>query len=601
MSILTLYGSQQSSGPLYDRGGAVYNVKAYGAVGDGVTDDYAAIMAAVAAMPASGGVLFFPAGYYLVGTPLAFSTPVSLWGAGTYDGSVSFDSNRPLHARSVIGGTLGGTAAVVGYTNVYGVSIRNMGFDGHGSSGYALKLDRLKSSTVEHIWCNGATVSNLWIGSTTTADNTQFCSFRDISATVDNAMSSSCVWIGSTSTMNVCHCIFENLLITHGWVAGDSNPGLYIGWSDNCRFIQMYLFRDLGTGYGILLDGAATGGAPGPHTFIGVESVGGLHATSGTEARIYDYDQSNGEPAPVIDSGANVSLWPSWAGNRNSSFITHKLGVGGVTQPATDFLHVVANDDSGLRIQRAGTTPVFRQYVDAGANSLLFNKPTGDTGSGLWARFFFGTIGGIDSINPFWNGAHFGGHTITVSGAGAFPVFAFYSRSTAATDPTDYEFTLGTANASTAPASLAFNANGATGAYIRFGFGEGAITAEVLRLTKTALTVSAPVAAQALQVTSTNVAGAIATGATLAVQNGSAQPYGRITVAPAGAVTGIILSTTGAVDGQELMVANLSAASVTFAAQATSHVQGGAAVVIPANLAKRFTYVAASSVWVATG
>lgn len=65
---------------------AVFNVKSqtYGAVGNGVADDYAAIMAAYNAIPASGGTLFFPAGTYLFNTPLSFTAakPVAIVGAG---------------------------------------------------------------------------------------------------------------------------------------------------------------------------------------------------------------------------------------------------------------------------------------------------------------------------------------------------------------------------------------------------------------------------------------------------------------------------------------------------------------------------------------
>ena len=50
-----------------DKGGQVFNVKAYGAVGDGVTDDTAAVNAAfAAAYAAGGGVVYFPAGTYLI-------------------------------------------------------------------------------------------------------------------------------------------------------------------------------------------------------------------------------------------------------------------------------------------------------------------------------------------------------------------------------------------------------------------------------------------------------------------------------------------------------------------------------------------------------
>lgn len=50
---------------LVPKGALLVNVKDYGAVGDGVADDTAEIAAALAAVPAAGGTLYFPAGDYL--------------------------------------------------------------------------------------------------------------------------------------------------------------------------------------------------------------------------------------------------------------------------------------------------------------------------------------------------------------------------------------------------------------------------------------------------------------------------------------------------------------------------------------------------------
>ena len=65
--------------------GMWFNVKspAYGAVGDGVTDDQVAIAAALAAaVAAGGGTVFFPKGTYLISTAIEWSHLVSIVGMG---------------------------------------------------------------------------------------------------------------------------------------------------------------------------------------------------------------------------------------------------------------------------------------------------------------------------------------------------------------------------------------------------------------------------------------------------------------------------------------------------------------------------------------
>lgn len=61
----------------------VFNVKAYGAVGDGLTDDAAALQAAIdAAEAAGGGTVFMPAGTYLIASGLVIEETITLAGAG---------------------------------------------------------------------------------------------------------------------------------------------------------------------------------------------------------------------------------------------------------------------------------------------------------------------------------------------------------------------------------------------------------------------------------------------------------------------------------------------------------------------------------------
>jgi parallel beta-helix repeat protein len=58
--------SQQVTGPALDNGDQVFNVKAYGAVGDGVTNDTAAFNKALAGCAVNGGTCLVPKGTYLI-------------------------------------------------------------------------------------------------------------------------------------------------------------------------------------------------------------------------------------------------------------------------------------------------------------------------------------------------------------------------------------------------------------------------------------------------------------------------------------------------------------------------------------------------------
>ena len=68
---------------LADRFAEVFNVKDFGATGDGVTDDSAEVQAAIDAAEVAGGIVWFPRGSYLCNAPLTITgTAVVLQGAG---------------------------------------------------------------------------------------------------------------------------------------------------------------------------------------------------------------------------------------------------------------------------------------------------------------------------------------------------------------------------------------------------------------------------------------------------------------------------------------------------------------------------------------
>jgi hypothetical protein len=72
-----------NAGTLLDKGTQVFNVKAYGATGDGTTDDSTNIQSAITAAQTAGGTVFFPSGTYVINATLTISADnVTILGSG---------------------------------------------------------------------------------------------------------------------------------------------------------------------------------------------------------------------------------------------------------------------------------------------------------------------------------------------------------------------------------------------------------------------------------------------------------------------------------------------------------------------------------------
>ena len=91
------------------KGDLVVNVKDYGAVGDAVTDDSAAIQAAInACTTAGGGRVFIPAGNYLLGSTLTLTSGVTLQGQGQRVSNLRVTS-LSVNAVTILGASAGST------------------------------------------------------------------------------------------------------------------------------------------------------------------------------------------------------------------------------------------------------------------------------------------------------------------------------------------------------------------------------------------------------------------------------------------------------------------------------------------------------------
>lgn len=89
-----------------DSGIAYTDVTAFGAVGDGVTDNHAAIVSAIASLGGQRGVIYFPPGEYLIGQTLQLPDSVILKGASSDSTFLKFDlSNTVGNCINVNGGS----------------------------------------------------------------------------------------------------------------------------------------------------------------------------------------------------------------------------------------------------------------------------------------------------------------------------------------------------------------------------------------------------------------------------------------------------------------------------------------------------------------
>jgi hypothetical protein len=147
--------------PLVTLPGA-YSVRDYGAKGDGVADDSAAFQAAINAVPASGGVVFVPAGTYRIASALTLKSGLSFLGAGR-------------ECTSLI---LANASGIIVDAGVYSdVSIRGLAFNCNNQPGNAIALSSTGHQRISVREClfTGVGGSNTWsviIGAVTTPSAT---------------------------------------------------------------------------------------------------------------------------------------------------------------------------------------------------------------------------------------------------------------------------------------------------------------------------------------------------------------------------------------------------------------------------------------------
>ena len=142
-----------------DKGGQVYNVKAYGALGDGSHDDTTAIQAAInACVAAPGGTVYLPTGYYKISSTLVVQNTrgVTIQGAGGSYNLSGYGAATTLFWAGPTSETM-----VKLFDVASGLKVSGIGFDGGSTTGVeCLLVDSDNGYSVT----NGVALSDLHFG-----------------------------------------------------------------------------------------------------------------------------------------------------------------------------------------------------------------------------------------------------------------------------------------------------------------------------------------------------------------------------------------------------------------------------------------------------
>ena len=339
--------------------GDLLSVKDFGAVGNGIADDTAAIQAAINAVTAiGGGTVYLPKGTYLISSGFTITTTaVNFVGQGN-----GWSAMPNLSATSV---TTIKASAVMSYMikfnniNNGACGIQDILLDGSASlyANTGLILDGVQGGYFKNVG-----VLNAYNGGLSLLATTCTCSWNTFINFCCNQLQgiAAIALNGYTGQANACHNTFITTRLAH---AGTANA-ILLGGCDNNDFYQTFIYAN-GTpsGYGVYCDTTQQSGFPGNNVFYHLQAgtTGWYQPATytGLTARVYSYMTDNGEPTPIAPLANNSTAYPGLI-TAYFDFIkmplTAVIGTGWITAPTIiAAYYVVSGGNITISVQLAGT------------------------------------------------------------------------------------------------------------------------------------------------------------------------------------------------------------------------------------------------------
>lgn len=296
-----------------------FDVRVFGATGDGSTDDTAAIQAAIdAADAATGGVVYLPTGTYKITSSLIIA---SVYGIGLV-GPIG-TGWQPMGAAN--GGAIlnwaGGAAPMLiirpavdgGNWPANNVRVENLALQGNDLATQCIHIEALKLGVFKNLNLFKTTDAALYVGSTSVSgyignQHTYNCTFENIS--IDQwhgAGAGRGVSAGTTAVdARMFFCSFTNINIKSVVVALDLIA------VDHCTFDNMSI-ASTGT-YSVVFEGQSVN----YNIFVNLwPGTGGLQAKGTTDGTggpsvyntVFGYSLSDAAPMPTISYGALLTCY----------------------------------------------------------------------------------------------------------------------------------------------------------------------------------------------------------------------------------------------------------------------------------------------------
>jgi hypothetical protein len=215
-------------------------VKDFGAVGDGVTDDTAAINRALYQLfcrevnPQIRRSLFFPAGVYLVTGCINIPPYATLWGEGNDNSIIAMNAGvndyvaRTADSLQNVGIDIGNAGA----TTPQYITIANMGFTNLNATGSVMLVQDATNCTFQNVGFRGASTKTNLVDTTNNSIGVSFASTSSLvckQITFDGCVFSGLVWgiyaNQQTEAVTICNSQFNILYQGVALGAGTTTNG----------------------------------------------------------------------------------------------------------------------------------------------------------------------------------------------------------------------------------------------------------------------------------------------------------------------------------------------------------------------------------------